>query len=218
VLLKINELNLVIDSGPDFRQQMLQAGLQSIHGIVFTHEHMDHIAGLDDVRAFNYTMRRHVPIFGTEQVIDRLKRNFDYAFDQTNRYPGVPEITPHVIDEQPFEIQGVRIVPLPVWHYRMRVLGFRVGNLAYITDANRIDDATYALMNGVKVLVINALRRESHISHFNLEEALAVSQKVGAEATYLVHMSHQLEPHHTLQSELPTGVFLSWDGLEVEVD
>jgi phosphoribosyl 1,2-cyclic phosphate phosphodiesterase len=217
-MLKISDLNLVIDSGPDFRQQMLAAGVQAIHGIVFTHEHMDHIAGLDDVRAFNYSMRRHVPIFGTEAVIDRLKRNFDYAFDQTNRYPGVPEITPHVIDESPFDIQGVAVIPLPVWHYRMRVFGFRVGSLAYITDANHIEPVTFELMHGVKVLVINALRHENHISHFNLQEALAVAEQVGAERTYLVHMSHQLEPHQTLQQMLPPGVFVSYDGLEVEVD
>ena len=217
VLVSLQDLNLVIDTGPDFRQQMLSSGIDRLDAVLFTHEHMDHIAGLDDVRAFNFSMRRHMPVYASAQVFQRLRRNFDYAFDQTNRYPGVPELIPHEIDESPFTVEGVEVVPLPVWHYRMQVLGFRMGNLAYITDANRIEEETFRRMQGVEVLVINALRHQSHISHFTLAEALEMIQRIGAKRSYLIHMSHQLEPHESLQSKLPDGVFLSYDGLEVEL-
>ncbi len=206
---------LVVDTGPDFRQQMLTAGTMTLDAVLFTHEHRDHTAGLDDTRPFYFRQRKAISIYATERVQARLKEEFSYAF-ATQKYPGVPDFDLHTIDEQPFEVEGIAVTPLPVLHYKLPVLGFRIGDMAYITDANFISEATYELLKGVKVLVLNALQIEPHISHFTLAEAIEVATRVGAEQTYFTHISHLLGTHQGVEANLPTGVHLAYDGLTVE--
>lgn len=214
ILIEDGESTVVIDSGPDFRQQLLRADVKSIDGLVFTHEHKDHIAGMDDIRAFNYVLNKAIDIYATERVQDALKREFHYAFAE-HKYPGVPELTLHTISEAPFRINKIHFTPLPVLHYQLPVLGFRIKNFSYITDAKTIPDATYKLMEGTEVMVINALRRESHISHFTLDEALTVIRKVKPQKAYLIHLSHQIGKHEELNRELPEGVECAFDELQL---
>ncbi len=205
---------LVIDAGPDFRQQMLREDVTAIDGILLTHEHKDHTAGIDDVRAFNYTLQRPVEIYAEQRVQTVVRKDFDYAFSE-HKYPGVPEIDLVTIGEQPFRAGGIDVIPIRGWHYRLPVLGFRIGGIAYLTDFNRIDPAEVEKIRGVEVLVINALRRESHVSHFTLDEALHISGRVGARRTYLTHLSHQMGLHAEVSAELPGGVFPAYDGLTI---
>lgn len=207
-------LKLVVDAGPDFRQQMLREDISHIDAIILTHQHKDHTGGLDDVRAYNYWEHRGMPIYAEKYVQDSLYNEYSYAFKE-NKYPGVPEYILHTIDQHPFKINGVEIIPIRVMHYKLPVLGFRFGSLGYITDANHIDESELEKLKGVSVFVINTIRREPHISHFSLSEALDVCKKVGAEKSYLTHLSHQLECHSELAQKLPPGVFPAYDGLNV---
>lgn len=209
--------SLVIDSGPDFRQQMLRAGVQQLDALLFTHAHKDHIAGTDDVRAFNYKQKKPMPIYADLRVQNALRREFYYAFEDT-RYPGIPELHLIEIDDNPFELNGLRIVPLPVMHMNLPVKGFRIGPLAYITDANAIPDSTMNLIQGCEVLVINALRQTPHPSHFTLEQALEQAERIGAQYTYFTHLSHQMGLHHRVEQRLPQGVSLAYDGLKLSID
>lgn len=220
-LVRYKSLEIVIDAGPDFRQQMLNAGIVCPDAILLTHHHMDHIGGLDDVRAFNYgtdknyTVCTPFPIYCEEQVQDILRNVFYYAFSD-NPYPGVPEYLLHTIDERPFSIGDVEIVPIRLFHHKLPILGFRFGSLAYITDANRIPEEEFAKLQGLDLLVINTVKRGYHISHFSLEEAVEVAQRVGAKRTLLSHLSHQLPRYEELLAELPAGIEPAYDGLEVE--
>jgi len=189
VLIRYGAQQVVIDTGPDFREQMLRLGVQDLHGVVFTHSHKDHVAGLDDVRAFNYKYHTPMPIWADAYTLQRLEGEFPYIFDGTN-YPGIPQIDRYEIDTAPFEAAGVPFLPVPVLHYRMPVLGFRIDNLAYVTDANYISPESKALLVGLDVLVLNALRREPHISHL-------------------------LGTHEEVSAELPARVQLAYDGLTV---
>ena len=216
VMITTEGKNYIIDSGPDFRQQMLRERVKSIDGIIFTHEHKDHIAGLDDVRAFNFINNWRAQIYCTEQVADALKREFSYAFSD-KKYPGIPEIDLNIIDNRSFEINTTRFTPIQVYHLRLPVFGFRIGNFAYITDANVIPDEEFDKLQGLDVLVLNALRREKHPSHFTLEEALEIAQRIGAKQTWFTHISHQLGLHETVNTELPEGMHLAFDGLKLEV-
>lgn len=208
---------LVIDSGPDFRQQMLRKGTKQLDALIFTHEHKDHIAGMDDIRAFNYLTKKPVEVFASLRVQNALKREFSYIFEE-DKYPGIPEINLHEIScNQSFKAAGIEIIPIEVFHYKLPVLGFRIGNFTYITDANKIEPSEKEKIKGTKVLVLNALRKQAHISHFTLSEAINLSKELGAERTYFTHMSHQMGLHSELTEELPEGFYLAYDELEIEI-
>lgn len=206
--------SLVIDTGPDFRQQMLREDVRHLDAVIFTHGHKDHTAGLDDVRAYNFLQGMDMPVYGHEQVLSQLTREYAYAFEP-HRYPGIPRLQLIAITEQPFAVAGLQIIPLPVKHLNISVFGYRIGDFSYITDANQIPAETFARLRGTKVLVLNALQREKHVSHFNLEEAIAIAQQIGAQRTYLTHLSHRMGLHKEVEAELPTGILLAYDGLTV---
>ncbi len=210
--------NFVIDSGPDFRQQMLRENVKTLSGIIFTHEHKDHVAGLDDVRAFNFFEKRDMPVYCTEQVEKALRNEFHYIFAD-NKYPGVPSIKLNRISKNtPFEItNGLRLVPIEVMHYRMPVLGYRIGDFTYITDAKTISEEEKEKIKGTKVLIVNALREKEHISHFNLEQALAFIADISPDKAYLTHISHMFDTHEGIERKLPSGVKVAWDGMVLEV-
>jgi phosphoribosyl 1,2-cyclic phosphate phosphodiesterase len=213
---EINDTSLVVDTGPDFRMQMLRSGVSKLDGILFTHEHKDHTAGLDDIRPFNFQQQKDMPIFGRKKVLDQIQKEFAYVFSD-NKYPGVPQVECVEIDENPFHLNGISIIPIPVFHYKLPVLGFRIGDFSYITDANFIPDESYKLLEGSEVLVLNALQKESHISHFTLDEAVDQAQKIGAKRTYFTHISHRLGLHQQVNHELPQGIQLAYDGLELSL-
>lgn len=207
-------LRLVIDAGPDFRQQILREGIRELDAVLLTHMHKDHTGGLDDVRAFNYFMNKGFPVYAEIPVQESLKREYSYAFGD-NRYPGVPDFILNTIDENPFYINGIEIIPVRAIHYRLPVLGFRFGRLGYLTDANYISPESIEKFKGVDIFVISCIRREKHLSHFSMDEALEVCRKVGARHCFLTHMSHQLATHSELSGLLPEGVEPAYDGLSL---
>ena len=217
ILIETEDLNIVIDTGPDFRYQMLRAKVEKLDAILFTHEHKDHIAGLDDVRGFNYWMKKPMEVFATDAVQTALKREFHYAF-ATDKYPGVPQINLNTIVNEPFQIGAVTIVPIALMHYKMPVFGYRFGKFAYITDANLITDVELEKLKGVEVLVINALRKTKHVSHFTLDEALDIISKVNPKKAYFTHLSHQMGKYSDLIPLLPNHVKPSFDGLVLEIN
>lgn len=206
--------SIVIDTGPDFRMQMLREGIKKLDAVLFTHEHKDHTAGLDDIRPFNYYQQADIPIFGRLAVLEQLQREYAYIFNE-KRYPGVPQVDCVEIDHNPFQIKGVDITPIPVLHYKLPVLGFRIGNFSYITDANHIPEESFALLEGTEILVLNALQKEAHISHFTLDQAIEQALRIGAKKTYFTHISHRLGLHDEVEKELPEGMFLAYDGLKL---
>lgn len=214
VHIEIEGKSFVIDTGPDFRQQMLRERISKLDGVILTHSHKDHIAGLDDVRAFNFLQQRDMPVYGMKHTLVQVQTEFYYAFEK-DKYPGTPEINLHEIDERDFQVNGVTFTPLPVLHMKMPVLGFRVDNFSYITDANFIPENTYTKLRGTQVLVLNALQKDSHPSHFTLAEALVVAKRIGAKQTYFTHMSHKMGLHKVIEKELPESVALGYDGLSL---
>ena len=216
VMIEENDRVFVIDTGPDFRQQMLRNKVQRLDGVVFTHPHKDHIAGMDDIRAFNFKQQEDMDIYANALTLEGLKREFHYVF-ASEKYPGVPAVEAHLIDEAPFEIKGLKFTPIPVLHYKMPVLGFRIGDFAYITDANYISPESMAKLKGLKVLVLNALRKKKHLSHFTLDEAVEMSQTLGAETTYLTHLSHLMGRQADVEKELPANVHIAFDDLQIEI-
>lgn len=216
VHLSVGNQSLVIDTGPDFRQQMLREDIRRLDAVVFTHSHKDHTAGLDDVRAYNFLQKMDMPVYGHAAVLKQLTSEYAYAFGP-HRYPGIPQLQLHAITDEPFVINETTVTPLPVMHLNMPVNGFRVNDFSYITDANAIPDSTLARLRGTRVLVLNALQREKHVSHFNLEEALVMAGKIGAERTYLTHVSHRMGLHSVVEKELPAGVMLGYDGLSINL-
>ncbi|MCK5372440.1 MAG: MBL fold metallo-hydrolase [Cyclobacteriaceae bacterium] len=214
-LIETDGHNILIDSGPDFRYQILRAGITHLDAILFTHQHRDHIAGLDDIRSFNFKQKKAMPIYGNDLVIDQIKREFHYVFE--NKYPGVPQLEIHQIDNRPFLIGDLAITPIEVLHHKLPVLGFRIKNFTYITDANTISEKEIAKIRGSKTLVINALQRDDHISHFTLEEALKVIDIIQPENAFLIHISHKLGLHDEVSKELPPNVNLAYDGLTITI-
>jgi phosphoribosyl 1,2-cyclic phosphate phosphodiesterase len=212
ILIETADKTIVIDSGPDFRYQMLRAKVKDLDAILFTHEHKDHVAGLDDIRPFNYLLHKDIDIYATDRVQDALKREFSYIFSEV-KYPGLPQIELHTIDQDPFFIGQTEIIPLAIMHYKLPILGFRIGDFTYITDAKTISEETIDKVRGTKILIINALQRQPHISHFTLDEAIDFAQKIGAEQTYFTHISHNLGLHEEVEKELPAGMKLAYDGL-----
>lgn len=216
ILIQSESTSIVIDTGPDFRQQMLREKVDRLDAVVFTHEHKDHVAGMDDVRAFNFKQRKDMEIFASVQVQSALKREFHYVF-AAEKYPGVPSVNLNTIENDTFIIGDIEITPIDVLHYKMPVKAFRINDFAYITDANFISNESFDKLKGVKKLVINSLRKTNHLSHFTLEEAIEVSNKIGADQTYLTHISHLLGLHDEIESELPIGVNQAYDGLQFNI-
>lgn len=216
ILVQSATTTIVVDAGPDFRYQMLRAGVKKLDAIVFTHPHKDHVAGLDDVRAYNFFSQKPMPVFANEMTQEVLIREFPYAFADT-KYPGVPEIQLNTINDEAFIIGDIPIQPFLVWHLKMPVLGFKFGSFTYITDANRIDAAEREKIKDSKVIVVNALRKEKHISHFTLEEAITLVQQLAIPTAYFTHISHQLGRHQIIEDSLPAGIHLSYDGLAITV-
>jgi len=210
------EKKIVIDTTPDFRYQMLRTSTKHLDAVVFTHPHKDHIAGMDDIRAFNFFSNKPMELYANYLTEEALRRDFYYAFSD-KRYPGVPEINLNVIDDKPFRIGDMDIVPVEVWHMKMPVLGFRFGRFTYITDANRLEEEAKEKVRGSEVIVINALRREKHISHFNLQEAVELVNELEIPRAYFTHISHQLGLHEKISRELPKGIELAYDGLALEL-
>ncbi|MCB0516568.1 MAG: MBL fold metallo-hydrolase [Chitinophagales bacterium] len=214
VLVETKGRNIIIDIGPDFRQQMLRAEVQDIDDVLITHEHRDHINGIDEVRAFNFICEKNIPLYATARVHAAIREGFSYIFDNT--YPGLPQITQHTIAAyQNFNLGDVCIQVFEVMHYQLPVLGFRINDFSYITDANFMDDRALEIIAGSKILVLNALRKEPHISHFTLREAIEMAQKINAEQTYFTHISHQLGKHAEVSSILPPNIHLAYDGLSL---
>ena len=223
VLVEHEGLTILVDAGPDFRQQMLRAGVSHLDAILLTHNHKDHTGGLDDIRAFNYIDKKASEIYCEKYVEDALRMEYSYAFAE-NRYPGAPEWNVHLIDEKPFSIEGVEIVPIRGKHFKLPVLGYRFGNIAYCTDMNHIADEEYDKLQNLDHFIINCVRRGRHISHYSLEGALEVAARVGARHTWITHLSHQLPRYTDLTTELqaiphadlPSSVLPAYDGLVIE--
>jgi phosphoribosyl 1,2-cyclic phosphate phosphodiesterase len=207
---------LVVDTGPDFRYQMLKQQVKKLDAVVFTHPHKDHMAGLDDIRAFNYFSKRHMDIYADSLTEEALRRDFYYAFSDT-RCQGIPEINLNTITEEPFVVGDIPVQPIQVWHHRMPVLGFRFGGFTYITDANRIEPDQQQKIKGSEIMVLNALRKQDHLSHFTLEQALLLIEQLQIPTGYLTHISHQLGKHAEVEAELPPQIHLAFDGLVLEL-
>ncbi|SDW37735.1 MBL fold metallo-hydrolase [Flavobacterium degerlachei] len=210
-----DEHSYVIDCGPDFRQQMLASNCQHVDGILFTHEHSDHTAGIDDIRPFNFKQGK-IPIYAHRRVIDNLKNRFDYVFATIDRYPGAPSVKAiEVLNNESFDLGGKSVIPVNVMHGDLQVFGYRIDDFAYVTDAKTVAEDEISKLKNLKVLVINALREEHHISHFNLQEALDFIALVKPEKAYLTHVSHMLGFHEEVQKRLPENVYLAYDNLEI---
>jgi phosphoribosyl 1,2-cyclic phosphate phosphodiesterase len=216
IMVESDNTIFVVDTTPDFRYQMLREHVMHMDAILFTHPHKDHVAGLDDVRAFNFFQRKPMNIYANQMTIYALKREFSYAFDD-NKYPGVPDLQIHTINLDRFLIGNVPVLPILVWHLKMPVYGFRFGKFTYITDANRIDESEKEKIRGSEILVLNALRKEKHISHYALNEAIDLVRELDIPEAYFTHISHQLGKHADIEKNLPNGIHLAYDGLKLSV-
>lgn len=216
ILLQINNKNFVFDAGPDFRQQMLREKVDTLEAIIFTHPHRDHTAGLDDVRAYNHFQQKAMDIYVTAETENSLRKEYHYVFNDV-WYPGLPKINFCPITNTPLNISEITFIPIEVMHYKMKVFGYRIEDFTYITDANFISNEEKSKIFGCKVLILNALRKEKHISHFNLEEALQLIEELKPEKAYLTHLSHQMGKHAEVTKELPENVFIAYDGLQIEL-
>lgn len=216
ILVEWDNYTYVVDCGPDFRQQMLANKVDKIDGILFTHEHNDHIIGLDDVRPF-YFKQGDISVYAHKRVVTALKKRFGYIFETENKYPGTPTLNIELINDSPFKIGNLEVVPVNVLHHKLQVFAFRFGDFAYVTDAKTVKEEELEKLKGVKVLTVNALRKEPHLSHFNLDEALAFIKKINPEKAYLTHISHLMGFHEEVEKELPENVFLAYDNLKITI-
>ncbi|HWY38758.1 MAG TPA: MBL fold metallo-hydrolase [Bacteroidia bacterium] len=206
----------VIDTGPDFRQQMLRENVKKLDAVIFTHEHNDHLIGLDDVRAFNFIQKTHMDVYATPRVQEAIYRVFPYIFSD-NKYPGIPKLEMHTIEDEPFKIKNTDFLPINVMHHKLPVKAFRVGNITYITDANFISEEEKEKIKGSEIIIVNALRKEEHISHFTFEQAIALMQELKPKKAYFTHISHQLGLHEEIKNQLPGWIEPAYDGLSVSV-
>lgn len=216
VMISVNNQKIVIDTGPDFRQQMLRENVQEITAILFTHSHKDHVAGLDDIRAYNYKMRKKIQVFCSSNVQKVLKREFPYVFEE-HKYPGVPEINLNIISNRMFKIEKTNIIPIRAKHYKMPVFGFRIYDFIYLTDVNRISNKEKEKMRNAEVIVLGSLRKEEHISHFNLYQAVELLEELNPKKAYLTHISHLMGDHSEVNNELPDFIKLAYDGLSIKL-
>jgi phosphoribosyl 1,2-cyclic phosphate phosphodiesterase len=217
VHITINQKSFVIDVGPDFRYQALRAGIESLDAVLFTHEHKDHTAGLDDIRPYNYLHGvREIALYARKSVLNQLKREYEYAFEE-HKYPGVPLLKTHEITNHPFEIEGISVQPIEAMHHKLPVFGFRIQDFTYITDTNFIAKQELEKAKGSKILVLDALQQSPHLSHFTLAEAIEVAKEIGAEKTYFTHISHKMGLHEEVEKHLPATMFLAYDGLMFEL-
>ncbi len=217
ILVESSTTSFVVDTTPDFRYQMLREQVKKLDAVLYTHPHKDHIAGLDDVKAFTFLSGNPMEIFANELTQESLKREFYYIFTD-KKYPGIPEVNLNTIGLSPFLIGDIPVIPILVWHLHMPVLGFRFGDFTYITDANRMEEAEKEKIKGSKTLVLNALRHKKHLSHFTLDEATALVQELNVSQAYFTHISHQLGKHQEINKELPTGIELAYDGMQLSFD
>ncbi|MCE6992576.1 MBL fold metallo-hydrolase [Dyadobacter sp. CY323] len=216
IWIQVQGKSLVIDTGPDFRQQMLRANVKTLDAAIFTHQHKDHTAGLDDIRAFNHRQQKDMPLYGRPEVLKQIQSEFSYAFSE-QRYPGVPHFELHPIENKPFEIEGIKVIPIEVMHHKLPVYGFRFGDFTYITDANYISEKEQEKIKGSRVLVLDTLQKEPHLSHFTLSQALDLIDKLNVPQAYLTHISHKLGRHADVEAELPPNVRLAYDGLVLDL-
>ncbi|WP_031429250.1 MBL fold metallo-hydrolase [Flavimarina sp. Hel_I_48] len=218
ILIEAAERNYVVDCGPDFRQQMLVNQVDRLDGILFTHEHADHTAGLDDIRPF-FFRQGNIPVYAHKRVVGELKRRFDYIFETENKYPGAPGVAIHeVVNDATFKLDDLKVIPINVYHAKLQVFGYRIGDFAYLTDVKTIEPEEKEKLKNLDVLVVNALREEPHYSHFNLEEALEFVKEINPKKVYFTHISHLLGFHEEVESKLPQNVHLAYDGLSIEVN
>jgi len=216
ILVQSQETSIVVDTTPDFRYQMLRINNRKLDAVLYTHPHKDHLAGLDDIRAYNYFTRKPMNIYANTLTEEALRRDYYYAFSDT-RYSGVPELHLITIDNNPFLVGDIPVVPVEVLHHKMPVLGFRFGDFTYITDANKIEDREKEKIKGSKILVLNALRKQAHLSHFTLQEAVDLATELEVPQVYFTHISHQLGKHTAINAELPEHMQLAYDGLKLEL-
>jgi phosphoribosyl 1,2-cyclic phosphate phosphodiesterase len=216
ILVSFQDKNVVIDTGPDFRQQMLTNNVKTLEAVVFTHEHKDHVAGMDDVRAYNFKQKADMPVYCDSRVLKALMREYQYIFFE-NPYPGIPKVQVQNIGLDPFVVAGMKFIPVEVMHYILPVLGFRIGDFAYITDAKTVSLVERKKLEGVKVLIVNALHKKEHISHFNLDEALQFIEDINPEKAYLTHISHFMGKHEETEKTLPSNVRIAYDGQVIEL-
>ena len=217
VMIEIDGITLVIDTGPDFRQQMLRENVRELNAVIFTHHHKDHVAGLDDIRAFNYTSKKDMPVYCTNETKDALMREFPYIFSQ-KKYPGVPRVEMNVIENKSFNIHGLTIVPIQAMHYIMPVFGFRIKNFVYLTDVSSISSKEKEKMKDADLIILDALRKENHISHFNLDQALVLLEELKPKRALLTHISHYMGLHDDINTELPGHIQLAYDGQKINLE
>ena len=216
ILIENNGKVFVIDTGPDFRQQMLREEVKTLDAVIYTHEHKDHTGGFDDIRAFNYVQEKEMDMYASARVQQAIRRDYAYVFSDF-KYPGIPEIKFHLFENKAITIEGLNFLPIEVMHYKLPVFGFRINDFTYITDANYISDAEKEKIKGSKIIVVNALRRDAHISHFTVEEAIKLMEELEPEKAYFTHISHQLGLHAEVEKELPSFISLAYDGLKLEI-
>ena len=216
IMISWDDNRYIIDCGPDFRQQMLRENIQAINGVLFTHEHSDHTAGIDDLRPYTYKMGE-VPIYAQERVIESLKIRFSYIFETENRYAGAPKLIENIIDSNSFMLNEVQVTPIAVMHGKLPITGYRFGNVAYITDLKTMSDHEKKKLENLDVLIVNALRITAHPTHLNLEEAISFVNEIKPKRAYFTHISHKLGFHEEVEKILPENVFLSYDGLEIKL-